>query len=140
MSQLERFAGQPQLNIACYEHDLSSIPGVRLIGTAADKASVASFVLAEYSTEDVGRASSEEGIAVRSGAPLRPTDPASLRRRSHGPAVAGLLQHLRRNRSHAGRGTPPGKRQGQGCCLIFISMKSKRPGIPSLIYIVALSS
>lgn len=62
-------------NIARYEHDLlvyatrglSAIPGVRLIGTAADKASVASFVLAGYSTEEVGRALNEEGIAVRSG-------------------------------------------------------------------------
>jgi cysteine desulfurase / selenocysteine lyase len=62
-------------NIARYEHDLlvyatrglSSIPGVSLIGTAADKASVASFVLAGYTTEEVGRALNEEGIAVRSG-------------------------------------------------------------------------
>ena len=62
-------------NIARYEHDLlvyatrglSSIPGVRLIGTATDKASVASFVLAGYSTEEVGQALNEEGIAVRSG-------------------------------------------------------------------------
>ena len=62
-------------SIARYEHDLlayatrglSSITGVRLIGTAADKASVASFVLAGYSTEEVGRALNEEGIAVRSG-------------------------------------------------------------------------
>ncbi|MEY4593468.1 MAG: putative cysteine desulfurase, partial [Pseudomonadota bacterium] len=62
-------------NIARYEHDLlvyathglSRIPGVRLIGTAADKASVASFVLAGYTTEEVGKALNEEGIAVRSG-------------------------------------------------------------------------
>ncbi len=62
-------------NIARYEHDLlayatrglSAISGVRLIGTAADKASVASFVLAGYSTEEVGKALNEEGIAVRSG-------------------------------------------------------------------------
>ena len=62
-------------NIARYEHDLlvyatrglSAISGVRLIGTAAEKASVASFVLAGYSTEEVGRALNEEGIAVRSG-------------------------------------------------------------------------
>ncbi|MBW7901707.1 MAG: SufS family cysteine desulfurase [Rhodocyclaceae bacterium] len=62
-------------NIARYEHDLlayatrglAAIPGVRLIGTAADKASVASFVLAGYSTEEVGKALNEEGIAVRSG-------------------------------------------------------------------------
>ena len=62
-------------NIARYEHDLlvygmeklGEIKGVRLIGTAADKASVMSFVLAGYSTEEVGRALNEEGIAVRTG-------------------------------------------------------------------------
>ena len=62
-------------NIARYEHDLLAyathhlqpIPGVRLIGTAQDKASVLSFVLQGYSTEEVGQALNEEGIAVRSG-------------------------------------------------------------------------
>ncbi|MEO5795904.1 MAG: family 2A encapsulin nanocompartment cargo protein cysteine desulfurase [Rhodoferax sp.] len=62
-------------NIARYEHELvaygmkalGAIPGVRLIGTAADKASVMSFVLAGYSTEEVGKALNEEGIAVRTG-------------------------------------------------------------------------
>ncbi len=61
--------------IARYEHDLLAyatqrmqvIPGVRLIGTAADKASVLSFVLAGYKTEEVGGALNQEGIAVRSG-------------------------------------------------------------------------
>ena len=62
-------------NIARYEHELlvygmqqlRTIPGVRLIGTADDKASVMSFVLAGYSTEEVGHALNEEGIAVRTG-------------------------------------------------------------------------
>lgn len=62
-------------NIARYEHDLleygmhllASIPGIRLIGTAAAKTSVMSFVLAGFSTEEVGRALNEEGIAVRTG-------------------------------------------------------------------------
>jgi len=40
---------------------------VRLIGTAKDKASVLSFVLAGYSTEEVGKALNQEGIAVRTG-------------------------------------------------------------------------
>ena len=61
--------------IARYEHDLLAyateairpIPGVRLIGTAADKASVLSFVLAGHETAAVGKALAEEGIAVRSG-------------------------------------------------------------------------
>ncbi len=62
-------------NIARYEHELldyatglmKPIPGVRLIGTAQDKASVLSFVLNGYTPEEVGRALSEEGIAVRAG-------------------------------------------------------------------------
>jgi cysteine desulfurase/selenocysteine lyase len=62
-------------NIARYEHDLLvyatrallTVPGLRLIGTAAEKASVLSFVLEGYSTEEVGKALNEEGIAVRSG-------------------------------------------------------------------------
>ncbi|GGD89151.1 hypothetical protein GCM10010985_49730 [Caballeronia grimmiae] len=62
-------------NIGRYEHDLlayatnllAPIPGVRLIGTAKDKASVLSFVLKGYETEEVGKALNEEGIAVRSG-------------------------------------------------------------------------
>jgi len=62
-------------NIARYEHDLlvygmaqlGAIPGVRLIGTAADKASVMSFVLDGYATEEVGHALNDEGIAVRTG-------------------------------------------------------------------------
>lgn len=62
-------------NIGRYEHELvvygmqalGAIPGVRLIGTADDKASVMSFVLAGYTTEEVGHALNEEGIAVRTG-------------------------------------------------------------------------
>jgi cysteine desulfurase/selenocysteine lyase len=62
-------------HIARYEHDLleygtaalAPIPGVRLVGTAREKASVLSFVLQGHSTEDVGKALNEEGIAVRSG-------------------------------------------------------------------------
>lgn len=62
-------------NIDRYEHELlaygmqqlATIPGVRLVGTAKDKASVMSFVLAGYSTDEVGKALNEEGIAVRTG-------------------------------------------------------------------------
>ncbi|MFT3705117.1 MAG: family 2A encapsulin nanocompartment cargo protein cysteine desulfurase [Agriterribacter sp.] len=46
---------------------LKDVPGIRLIGTAAEKTSVASFVLKGYKTEEVGAALSKEGIAVRSG-------------------------------------------------------------------------
>jgi cysteine desulfurase/selenocysteine lyase len=62
-------------NIARYEHELLvyatqgllTIPGLRLIGTAREKAGVLSFVLAGYRTEEVGAALNREGIAVRSG-------------------------------------------------------------------------
>ena len=62
-------------NIGRYEHGLldygthhlQPIKGVRLIGTARDKASVLSFMLAGYSTNEVGRALNKDGIAVRTG-------------------------------------------------------------------------
>ena len=61
--------------IAAYEHALleyatprlAAIPGVRLIGTADDKASVLSFVLAGHEPIEVGKALNAEGIAVRAG-------------------------------------------------------------------------
>ncbi|MFC1431777.1 family 2A encapsulin nanocompartment cargo protein cysteine desulfurase [Streptacidiphilus sp. N1-3] len=62
-------------NIAAYEHTLlehateglRGVPGLRLVGTAPHKASIASFVLAGYEPAEVGTALNEEGIAVRSG-------------------------------------------------------------------------
>ena len=61
--------------IAAYEHSLldyatprlAEIPGVRLIGTANEKASVLSFLLAGHEAEDVGKALNQRGIAVRAG-------------------------------------------------------------------------
>lgn len=46
---------------------LRSMPCIRLIGTAPDKASVISFVLDGYKTEEVGAILNKEGITVRSG-------------------------------------------------------------------------
>lgn len=62
-------------NINRYEHDLmvyathglNSINGLRLIGTASEKAGVLSFVLKGLASEEVGEALNREGIAVRSG-------------------------------------------------------------------------
>jgi cysteine desulfurase/selenocysteine lyase len=58
-----------------YEHELLAyatqgllgVPGLTLIGTAAEKAGVLSFVLDGCRSEDVGAALDREGIAVRSG-------------------------------------------------------------------------
>ena len=62
-------------NVANYEHSLleyatprmKAVRGLRMIGTAANKASVLSFVLDGYRTEEVGAALNQEGVAVRSG-------------------------------------------------------------------------
>ena len=62
-------------NIAAYEHELldyatrelKKINGLRLIGTAKEKASALSFVLDGRSVEQVGKHLAEYGIAVRAG-------------------------------------------------------------------------
>jgi len=62
-------------NIAEYEHELlayavrtiSSIPGVKLIGTAKERAGVLSFVLEGVHPHDVGTILDQEGIAIRTG-------------------------------------------------------------------------
>jgi cysteine desulfurase/selenocysteine lyase len=62
-------------NIFAHEHDLvvygakalQSIPGVRLIGTAREKAGVLSFVIEGVHPHDVGTVLDQEGIAVRTG-------------------------------------------------------------------------
>jgi len=61
--------------IGRHEHDLlvhatrllRDIPGLRLIGTAAEKAGVISFVLDNVPTEAVGKSLNRDGIAVRAG-------------------------------------------------------------------------
>ena len=62
-------------NIASYEQELlgyatralEAVPGLRLVGTAPDKAAILSFVLDGYRPEEVGSALNSEGIAVRAG-------------------------------------------------------------------------
>ncbi len=46
---------------------LAGIPGLRIIGTAADKAAVLSFTLAGVHPHDVGTLLNEDGVAVRTG-------------------------------------------------------------------------
>ena len=61
--------------IAAHEHDLlqhathllGQIPGLRLLGTAPEKAGVISFVIDGLKTEEIGRALNQDGIAVRAG-------------------------------------------------------------------------
>ena len=61
--------------IAAYEQDLlayatqavAAVPGVRLIGTAKEKAAVLSFVVEGVHAHDVGTILDHEGIAIRTG-------------------------------------------------------------------------
>ena len=46
---------------------LSTIPGIRLIGTAKEKASVLSFVMDGIHPHDIGTILDQEGIAIRTG-------------------------------------------------------------------------
>ena len=62
-------------NIAAYEHTLtaygtealSAVPGLKIIGTAKDKASVFSFTLGDIHPYDIGSLLDEQGIAIRTG-------------------------------------------------------------------------
>ena len=61
--------------IAAHEHELleyatkivGQLPGVKLIGTAREKASVLSFVVEDVHPHDIGTILDQEGIAVRTG-------------------------------------------------------------------------
>lgn len=62
-------------NVHRHEQDLMAygtrllrcIPGLRIIGTAPEKAGVLSFVIDGLKTEEIGKALNQEGIAVRAG-------------------------------------------------------------------------
>jgi len=61
--------------IAAYEHALldyatdalKRVPGLRLLGTAKEKASVLSFLLGDIHPHDIGTVLDREGIAIRTG-------------------------------------------------------------------------
>ena len=61
--------------IAAHEHDLlayatervSGIPGLRIIGTARQKASIVSFTLDGVHAHDIGSILDHEGVAIRAG-------------------------------------------------------------------------
>lgn len=62
-------------NVASHEHEvlnyaaetLSEVPGIRIIGTAKEKAGVLSFVMDSVHPHDIGTILDQEGIAVRTG-------------------------------------------------------------------------
>jgi cysteine desulfurase / selenocysteine lyase len=62
-------------SMAAFEHELlehatravSAVPGLRIIGTAKEKASVLSFVMEGIHPHDIGTILDDEGIAIRTG-------------------------------------------------------------------------
>ncbi len=64
---MESIARHEQGLIAYATKLLLDVPGLRIIGTAAEKAGVISFVLQGKESEGVGSALNQHGIAVRSG-------------------------------------------------------------------------
>jgi cysteine desulfurase/selenocysteine lyase len=72
---LEYLGGVGLENALAHEHDLleygtralQAIPGLRLIGTAKEKAGVLSFVMDEIHPHDIGTILDQQGIAIRTG-------------------------------------------------------------------------
>ena len=72
---LEYVSGIGVEKIGAYEHELldyataavSSIPGLKIIGTAKEKAGVLSFTLENIHPHDIGTILDQEGIAIRTG-------------------------------------------------------------------------
>jgi cysteine desulfurase/selenocysteine lyase len=72
---LEYISGLGMDRIAAYEHDLltyatdkvGALPGVRLIGTARERAGALSFVMDGVHPHDLGTILDREGIAIRTG-------------------------------------------------------------------------
>jgi cysteine desulfurase/selenocysteine lyase len=74
-SAIDYLAGLGIEQIAAHEHALldyatralAAVPGVRLVGTARQKASVISFLMDDVHPHDIGTILDQEGIAVRTG-------------------------------------------------------------------------
>lgn len=72
---LDYLQGLGMEKVAAHEHELleyamaevSAIPGIRLVGTAAEKTGVLSFVVAGVHAHDVGTILDQQGIAIRTG-------------------------------------------------------------------------
>ncbi|MBI4380404.1 MAG: cysteine desulfurase [candidate division NC10 bacterium] len=64
---LDRIAAYESGLLAYATEAVSAVPGVRLIGTAKEKASIVTFVLEGVHAHDIGTILDQEGIAIRTG-------------------------------------------------------------------------
>ena len=77
---------------------LPAVPGVRLVGTAPDKASILSFVIDGVHPHDIGTIVDQHGRGHSHRPPLRAAGDGALRHPGHRARVAGDVQHHRRRR------------------------------------------
>ena len=64
---LDRIAAHEKELLAYATNAISGIPGLRIIGTAKEKAGVLSFVLDDIHPHDIGQVLDDQGIAIRAG-------------------------------------------------------------------------
>jgi cysteine desulfurase/selenocysteine lyase len=64
---IDNITAHEQELLAYATHRLQEIEGLRIIGTAAEKASVISFTLEGVHPHDIGTILDQEGIAIRTG-------------------------------------------------------------------------
>ena len=64
---MERIHAYEQKLLAYATDQLAKVPGLRLVGTAREKAAVLSFVLEGVHPHDIGTVLDGEGIAIRAG-------------------------------------------------------------------------
>ncbi len=64
---MERIAAHEQDVLGYMMQRLAAIDGIRLIGTAAQKASVQSFMLDDIHPHDLGTILDHQGVAIRTG-------------------------------------------------------------------------
>ena len=64
---MDSIAAYEQELLASATHAISAIPGIRLIGTAREKAGVLSFLLGSIHPHDIGTILDQEGVAIRTG-------------------------------------------------------------------------
>ena len=91
--------------IAAYEKELmeygteklSAINGLKIIGTAKEKAGAISFVLDNIHPHDVGTLLDTQGIAVQNRSPLHRTGNEKVWYSGYFPCILCILQYKRRN-------------------------------------------
>ncbi len=64
---LAQIAAHEQALLAYATHEITRVPGVRLVGTAASKAGILSFIVDGIHPHDLGTILDTEGVAIRAG-------------------------------------------------------------------------